>query len=78
MMQEVVKAFVSFSLQQVEVSLEERLNLHLQKTFNIEEHVNSIDLLITNFNTKKKRMKYFKQEFNVLMPKKTYSWKEIC
>ncbi|XP_051155511.1 uncharacterized protein LOC127289347 [Leptopilina boulardi] len=68
-MQDVVKEFLTHSLQQVERVLVEQENIQLREIFNIEEHVENINF-IGDFNTQQKRSRYFEKQFKVLMPKK--------
>lgn len=68
-MEDAVKEFVAFSLQQIERVIYEEENIQLGELFNIEEHVQNIKFT-NDFNTKQKRMKYFQKEFDVVMPKK--------
>lgn len=68
-MQDAVKEFVNFSLQQVEAVLNQKKNIQLREIFNIQEYVGNINFT-NDFYNQKKRTKYFQREFDVVMPKK--------
>ncbi|XP_051155173.1 uncharacterized protein LOC127277824 [Leptopilina boulardi] len=67
--QNAAKEFVAFSLRQLEEIIEENTNIHVGQFYNIEQHIRNINFT-DDFNSKKKRTKFFNREFNVLMPKK--------